>query len=360
MRCCCAAKPPADPDTGEPAVGTQSAPTPNGTADAARAGSPAPTARFAAVPETVVSPPTPTPPAIVIAEPEPAGSSSPPSVRSARGSDPAHASVASPGSAKSGSAKSSPRAPSPRAPSPLAASQPSSPRQPASTAPTQPAHSTHASPTFSWSLTPLTSPHHIAAGPPKRGSSAFAGAGTHPGLEIWRVDKPSPLLLAPRLHGKFDPRGGYVLLKTAQQYSSSALASEVYVWLGDAASEPAKGAATQRALELADSLGARAAVTVWREAQWHESARFLGLFRTSGGVEYLGPTVLAAAVAAEEAGAAAKPRGGAKQGAAHVNRLLRVEGERVAIVREVPCNVRSLLPGVCDTPCRLCCAHVPG
>jgi hypothetical protein len=80
---------------------------------------------------------------------------------------------------------------------------------------------------------------------------AFEGAGSRPGLELWRVEAMDIKKQPPS--GKFHTGDSYVLLSTKEK--GNALTHDVHFWLGAETSTDEAGVAAIKAVELDDALG---------------------------------------------------------------------------------------------------------
>ena len=86
-----------------------------------------------------------------------------------------------------------------------------------------------------------------------------------------------PVAVKESEHGKFYSGDAYIVLKTTQRPSSSALNWDIFFWLGEECSADEQGVAAYKTVELDDALGG--APVQHREVQGHESERFLQLFK---------------------------------------------------------------------------------
>jgi hypothetical protein len=162
---------------------------------------------------------------------------------------------------------------------------------------------------------------------------AFQGAGSTPGLELWRIEGLKPVKQE-AVTGKFYKGDAYILLSTTTKKrdgSSNALQYSMHFWLGSEASQDEIGVAAFKTVELDDALGGGA--VQYRETEGHESALFLSYFKSMGGLQYLA--------------------GGVKSGFTKVERdvwptrLLHIKGARVVRATEVPLAHSSLNTGDC-------------
>lgn len=152
---------------------------------------------------------------------------------------------------------------------------------------------------------------------------AFQGVGQKAGIEIWRIENFSPVLVPKSSRGKFYMGDSYVILKTTS-LKSGALHHDIHYWLGKDTSQDEAGVAAIKTVELDAALGGRA--VQYREIQGHETEKFLSYFK---------PCII--------------PReGGVSSGFKHVEaeehttRLFVCKGKHVVHVKEVP-FVRSSL-----------------
>lgn len=161
---------------------------------------------------------------------------------------------------------------------------------------------------------------------------AFAGAGTSPGLEVWRVEALAPVRQPPfpNSHASFFSGDSYILLHTRRKVENpSALEWDLYFLLGSESSQDEKGAAAYFVVNLDDLLGTKP--VQHREVQGQESNAFLGLF--GGAVVYM------------DGGVASGFKSGTPE--AYDPRLLRVKGANADTVRvsQVPLEAASLNAG---------------
>ena len=156
----------------------------------------------------------------------------------------------------------------------------------------------------------------------------FAGAGSRPGVEAWRIEKMKPVKQPPgfELGGKFHIGDSYIVLHTFEL--KGAVAYNAHFWIGDESTRDEAGAAALLTVELDQFLGD--VPTQFRETQARESREFLQLF--PNGVRYL--------------------EGGVDSAFVHVDRdayeprLLHVKGGRKNVrVVNVPMSVASLNSG---------------
>ncbi|CAN4123769.1 unnamed protein product [Withania somnifera] len=105
---------------------------------------------------------------------------------------------------------------------------------------------------------------------------SFQGAGQKDGIEIWRIEKLSPVPVPKSSHGKFYTGDSYIILKTSAS-KSGALRHDIHYWLGEDTSQDEAGAAAIKTVELDAALGGRA--VQYREVQGHETEKFLSYFK---------------------------------------------------------------------------------
>ncbi|KAL4323859.1 hypothetical protein GQ457_11G018240 [Hibiscus cannabinus] len=110
---------------------------------------------------------------------------------------------------------------------------------------------------------------------------AFQGAGQKAGLEIWRIEKSSPVSLPTKSYGKFFTGDSYIVLKASIKLTfaskNGSLRHEIHYWLGKDTSQDEAGTAAIKTLELDSALGGRA--VQYREVQGNESDKFRSLFK---------------------------------------------------------------------------------
>ena len=68
--------------------------------------------------------------------------------------------------------------------------------------------------------------------------TAFVGAGTTAGLELWRIEKMKPVKVAGKVTGKFFSGDSYILLSTVERGSS--LSHTIHFWSGSESSQDGK------------------------------------------------------------------------------------------------------------------------
>ncbi|KAL3344115.1 hypothetical protein AABB24_023515 [Solanum stoloniferum] len=152
---------------------------------------------------------------------------------------------------------------------------------------------------------------------------AFQGAGQKAGIEIWHIEKLSPVAVPKSSHGKFYTGDSYIILKTSAS-KSGALRHDIHYWLGADTSQDEAGAAAIKTIELDAALGGRA--VQYREVQGHETEKFLSYFK---------PCIIPL-------------KGGIASGFKHVeeeeykNCLYICQGKHVVHVKEVPFARSSL------------------
>jgi len=157
-------------------------------------------------------------------------------------------------------------------------------------------------------------------------SSEFAGAGSKPGMEVWRIEKMVPTPVPPKMYGHFYEGDAYICLKTTQRPQSSTLNWDIFFWLGSECSQDEAGVAAYKTVELDESLGG--GPTQHRETQGFESDLFMQSFKS---VQYM--------------------KGGVSSGFTHVQRdvyetrLLHLKGKREVRVKVVPLSASSLNAG---------------
>ena len=112
----------------------------------------------------------------------------------------------------------------------------------------------------------------------------FQGAGTKPGLELWRIENMKPVP-QPQCNGNFYTGDSYILLATSHKSATStALEWHVHFWQGAESSQDEQGAAAIEAQWLDESLGG--APAQHRECQGNESDLFKSYFKSTG-IAYL-------------------------------------------------------------------------
>ncbi|KAL3637015.1 Villin-4 [Castilleja foliolosa] len=153
------------------------------------------------------------------------------------------------------------------------------------------------------------------------------------GIEIWRIENFNPVPVSNSSHGKFFTGDSYIILKyvslitflqtTARK--SGSLHHDIHYWVGKDTSQDEAGTAAIKTVELDAALGSRA--VQYREAQGHESEKFLSYFK---------PCII-------------PKEGGFASGFKHVEaekhqtRLYQCKGKHVVHVKEASALVRSSL-----------------
>uniref|UniRef100_A0A8B9THM3 Gelsolin n=1 Tax=Anas platyrhynchos TaxID=8839 RepID=A0A8B9THM3_ANAPL len=157
----------------------------------------------------------------------------------------------------------------------------------------------------------------------------FSKAGKEPGLQIWRIEKFDLVPVPKNLYGDFFTGDSYLVLNTIKQRNGN-LQYDLHFWLGDESSQDERGAAAIFTVQMDDYLQGKA--VQHREVQGHESATFLGYFKS--GIKY--------------------KAGGVASGFRHVvpnevtvQRLLQVKGRRAVRATEVPVTWESFNTGDC-------------
>ncbi|XP_060193840.1 villin-4 [Lycium barbarum] len=165
----------------------------------------------------------------------------------------------------------------------------------------------------------------------------FQGAGQKAGIEIWRIEKLSPVPVPKSSHGKFYTGDSYIILKTSTS-KSGALRHDIHYWLGEDTSQDEAGVAAIKTVELDAALGGRA--VQYREVQGHETEKFLSYFK---------PCIIPL-------------KGGIASGFKHVEEeeyktcLYVCQGKHVVHVKEVPFARSSLNHDdifILDTKCKI-------
>jgi len=160
---------------------------------------------------------------------------------------------------------------------------------------------------------------------------AFVGAGTAPGLEVWRVEALKPVRQPPfPAHASFYAGDSYILLHTRRKADNpAALEWDLFFLLGGESSQDEKGAAAIFVVNLDDLLNTKP--VQHREVQGSESDLFLNLF--GGSIVYL------------DGGVASGFKSATPE--AYAPRLLRVKGANADTVRvsQVPMAAASLNAG---------------
>ena len=78
--------------------------------------------------------------------------------------------------------------------------------------------------------------------------SAFSGAGSKPGMEVWRIESLTPRPVPILMHGVFYEGDAYICLKTTAKPRSSALVHDIFFWLGKECTHDEQGVAAYKAL----------------------------------------------------------------------------------------------------------------
>jgi len=118
--------------------------------------------------------------------------------------------------------------------------------------------------------------------------AAWKDAGTHPGLQVWRIEQFKVKPVTKQEVGKFYSGDSYIVLYTYKKTpDAAALSWNVHFWLGNETTQDEAGTAAYKTVELDDHLGG--APVQHREVQGFESEQFLhyfkdGLFILQGGV----------------------------------------------------------------------------
>jgi len=118
--------------------------------------------------------------------------------------------------------------------------------------------------------------------------TAWAEAGKHVGLWVWRIEKFQVHALPKNQYGSFYDGDSYIVLNTFEEPGSKKLSHDLHFWLGTFTTQDEAGTAAYKTVELDDLLGGLA--HQHREVQGYESELFLNLFGhnfkiLSGGVE---------------------------------------------------------------------------
>lgn len=158
---------------------------------------------------------------------------------------------------------------------------------------------------------------------------AFAEAGTHAGMEIWRIENFEPAPLATKDYGKFYSGDSYIILKTIADRKGK-LSWDVHFWLGSKTSQDESGAAAILTVGLDDKLNG--AAVQHREVQGHESTQFLGYFKP--GIRYL-------------EGGHASGFNQVTTNAGAEKRLFQIKGKKNIRVRQVEPALASMNKGDC-------------
>lgn len=158
------------------------------------------------------------------------------------------------------------------------------------------------------------------------GEPAWQGAGTQPGLKIWRIVKFIVTEWPKEDYGKFFNGDSYIILHTYTENQSADLKYDVHFWIGSNSSQDEYGTAAYKTVELDTFLDDKA--VQHREVQGFESDLFKTYFVKTGLLTM---------------------EGGADTGFRHVEptqyktRLLQVFGKGANLtIREVPLSKKSL------------------
>lgn len=158
---------------------------------------------------------------------------------------------------------------------------------------------------------------------------AFAEAGTHKGIELWRIEDFEPVLVPRAELGKFYSGDSYIILNSKED-ARGRLSWDLHYWLGSKTTQDESGAAAILTVALDDKLGG--GPVQHREVQGHESPLFLGYFKPA--IRYLD--------------------GGHASGFTHVQtnagsdkRMFQVKGKKNIRVRQVEPSVSSMNKGDC-------------
>ncbi|KAJ9592575.1 hypothetical protein L9F63_015750 [Diploptera punctata] len=108
---------------------------------------------------------------------------------------------------------------------------------------------------------------------------AFSGAGTQPGLQIWRVERFNVVSVPAEKHGKFHIGDSYLVLNTKNNRRSW----DIHSWHGNETSNDESAVAAMKMVELDNLLGG--GPVQHREDQGEESQMFRNYF--PNGIEYL-------------------------------------------------------------------------
>jgi hypothetical protein len=147
-----------------------------------------------------------------------------------------------------------------------------------------------------------------------------------PTFNVWRIENFKPVPWSD--FGSFYSGDSYIVLSAVFVGSSQRVARDIYYWIGSKSTQDEYGAAAIKAVELDDRF--RGEPTQHREVQYHESAGFLKLFDSYGGVAYLD--------------------GGVASGFKEVDRskgvrLYQVKGRRSPVLLQVPATGAALNQG---------------
>ncbi|KAK4606121.1 hypothetical protein RGQ29_000401 [Quercus rubra] len=106
--------------------------------------------------------------------------------------------------------------------------------------------------------------------------SAFEGAGSKAGLEIWCIENLRLVPVPKSSHGKFYTGNAYIVLKTVLPKTGPAQ-HEIHYWLGNDTNKVDSAFASDKALELDAALGS--CTVQYRELQGLETGKFLSYFK---------------------------------------------------------------------------------
>jgi len=157
--------------------------------------------------------------------------------------------------------------------------------------------------------------------------AAWKGAGTHPGIEIWRIEQFQVKPIAKHDYGKFYSGDSYIVLYTYKKKDAPKFSWNIHFWLGLETTQDEAGTAAYKTVALDDHLGGEP--VQHREVQGFESEQFLTLFKE-------GFFIL---------------EGGVATGFKHVkpdeykHRLLHIFGNKFVKVVQVPLTYKSLNSG---------------
>ncbi|KAJ3049538.1 hypothetical protein HK097_009471 [Rhizophlyctis rosea] len=117
--------------------------------------------------------------------------------------------------------------------------------------------------------------------------SAWTGAGTAPGIKVWRIEKFEVKDWPKSDYGKFFSGDSYIVLNTFKKPDGDKLYHDIHFWLGLETSQDEAGTAAYKTVELDDHLGT--VPIQHREIQSSESPLFLSYFKQysvqSGGID---------------------------------------------------------------------------
>ncbi|KAA8498531.1 Severin [Porphyridium purpureum] len=105
----------------------------------------------------------------------------------------------------------------------------------------------------------------------------FDGAGSEPGLEIWRIEKFEPVKVRDEKEfGIFYKGDCYIVLNTYQKDGSDALLWDLHYWIGADSTQDEQGSVAYFCVNLDDKLGTKP--VQYREVMGSESAKFMSFF----------------------------------------------------------------------------------